>query len=343
MAAKLTNIATESEQSNRRVSDTTDASTVLAGHQGQLDQLTSLEGEVRALRSLEIDLEVDSITAQTALESLDTSGVGLDSKTAALWMGLRDRQQHLRQGLERTDEPAKSAADHLIRAKQHLSEWLEEAPERPHGLSPMRIVIGLFCLAALVASFTVHVAFLILLLPVGATSAFMWNGDDTRWRRMASQRAFEGTGVMPPRSWGEADVTRRLTDLDDEIEEQARQRERREGGADIRAMSEEEIALELVDKEMQEQALVESVKFEFESLNPHKRDVVVKMAAAHNARTVLEATRRKRAGADAKAESIRSAIYRYLKREHAIESEGRADTEILRQGLESLAQKLPQT
>lgn len=317
-----------------------DASTVLAGHQGRLDRLARLETEISRLRADEVDLEVTAITAETVLESLDVRDVGVDRRVAAQLVGLRQRQASLSEALERVDDRKEPPTQRWSEGNRHLFNWLDESESSGRGPERIRFVMGLLSVAALVAAFTLHLAFLILLLPIGATSAFMWNGDDVRWRRIASQRAFEGIGLKAPRTWTPADVRIRLDELEDEIEKHAKLRERREGGIDTRSMGDEEIAQELAENALEVQSLAANHKFDWDSMSVYNQHAMTCMSAAHSAQVELEVTRSKRAALGDEAESLRSAIYLYLKRERATESIGKADTDTLRQGLEKQAARI---
>jgi hypothetical protein len=322
------------------VIDSTDANTVLAGHQGQLDRLASLEIALARLRDDNVELEVNVITAETALESLDVQDIEVDRTVAAQLVGLRQRQIGLKDALDRYADQKGPPTQRWTDGKRQLVSWLEESDDGGSGPERIRLIIGLLSLTALIAAVSVHLAFLILLLPIGATSAFLWNGDDVRWQRMASQRAFEATGLKAPRSWTPKDVQVRLDEIERTLEDEARAQRRRDGGVDIRTMSREAIALELVDNESEEQALLASRNIDWDTLNTYNRHALTCMATAHNAQVELDATRKQSGVLEGDAESLRADIYRYLKREQVIESAGKADMDTLRAGLRKLAARI---
>ena len=311
----------------------TDQATVLAGHWGQLERLEELEHAIEQSAAAIVDLEVDLIEADTVTSEVDFAAIGMDRDTAIRLATLRMRREQLRQGLDDTGESDEVPLERWQQGREHLREWLNSGDTgTPKGPDYLRLVMGVLNLAALVAAFTVHLAFLILLIPLGATSAFLWSGDDKNWQRMAAKRAYDADGLKAPREWTETGVAARLAELEADIEA-AQQSTALATDRGIESMSPEAIALEIVDNEVAEQAMVA----DWDALPAATRTALTRLAEADAVRRELARLRRSRQTLDAQAEGLRNTIYRYLQREHGLELQGRSDIEYLRTGLEQVA------
>ena len=77
-----------------------------------------------------------------------------------------------------------------------------------------RLGLLLACLATVALAATVHLAFLVLLVPVGGAMSFLlWTGQDRTWRRMGARRRFESLRLELPSTWTENAVRMRLRSL----------------------------------------------------------------------------------------------------------------------------------
>ena len=318
------------------MNDQTDEQTVLAGHQGQLERLRLLEVELDEVRSKLVNAEVDVIS----VESGDAKPAGIAGLTPAQSLTLvkiKSRQRRLKAALETDAGDDERERVQLAAAYQHLSDWLDDSVDTRSLVSAnrIRLCMSLLSIASLVAAFTVHWAFLILLVPIGAASASMWTGGDRQWKRAGHQRAFEQTGLSAPKNWNEEGVRRRLDELRSEIE--TRERLANEPVAvDLSGMSDEAIALELVDLEVAEQAL----GVDFDALEPAERDALLAQAERHESRIQLGVLERQKRELGDQAESIRTDIYRYLQRHGAVQQSGQADCDALAAGLSQVTKQV---
>ena len=68
------------------------------------------------------------------------------------------------------------------------------------------------------AAVGIHWAFLVLLVPIGATSTMLWSGHDASWQRVGAKRRFEQTGLSPIDDWTPDPVQERIDTLRQLIE-----------------------------------------------------------------------------------------------------------------------------
>ena len=91
------------------------------------------------------------------------------------------------------------------------------------------------CYAILVLAFAVHLAFLVLLVPVGGAMSFLlWTGQDRAWRRMGARRRYESLRLEVPAAWTE-DAVRERRDALLLVAERVRERESAPGDEDDKA------------------------------------------------------------------------------------------------------------
>ncbi len=182
-------------------------------HRERLEQLASLENRLRGLRERECELEVECIMAEAALNRTGSEGPSeRDVETAARVVLALEGKRALELELDAREGRVAEKTENARAAREALLAWIS-APEEDsdHRLPPMvrNVLLG-FCLAVLFAAFAIHLAFLILLAPMGAISALMWSGDDSGWRRVGAKRNFEAMGLAPPAVWEEGPVKDRI-------------------------------------------------------------------------------------------------------------------------------------
>ena len=106
-------------------------------------------------------------------------------------------------------------------ARDALRLWLEAPREEKSVRTGGRVKHVLFAvsLLAIIAALSVHVVFLVLLLPIaGAASFLSWSGQDDAWRKMGAKRRFLETRVEAPKKWETEAVRERLDDIEARIE-----------------------------------------------------------------------------------------------------------------------------
>ena len=108
-----------------------------------------------------------------------------------------------------------------------LGAWLDADREDAGASSGRRIAkqaLLAICLVMVALAFMVHLAFLVLLVPVGGAMSFLlWTGQDRAWRRMGARRRFERLRLETPAAWTEAAVRERRRSLS-RVAEQVRER-----------------------------------------------------------------------------------------------------------------------
>ena len=309
-----------------------------ADHDNQPDQkerlaeLSVLEGKIESLREKEVELEVDCITAQTALaHDKPQRMAGVEVRTAAAIVLSLDRKRALSQSRAyRRDEGEKKSL-HLRAGVDALKAWLE-AGESGKDQGSSRVVKGGFMvvtLAAVAAAIAIHWAFLILLVPIGATSAMMWSGNDASWQRVGAKRRLEQTGLSPPDNWTAAGVAEHIHMLEQLIASASGAGSGLDGDTPHEAGSLEDVEQELA-------ALLNSVGLTESALDETAESELRLISRSFIARRELDEVKGAHSRIGAEAEAIRTGIYRYLNRQGVGPGEGRADIATLRAGLARL-------
>ena len=309
-----------------------------ADHDNQPDQkerlaeLSVLEGKIESLREKEVELEVDCITAQTALaHDKPQRMAGVEVRTATAIVLSLDRKRALSQSRAyRRDEGEKKSL-HLRAGVDALKAWLE-AGESGKDQGSSRVVKGGFMvvtLAAVAAAIAIHWAFLILLVPIGATSAMMWSGNDASWQRVGAKRRLEQTGLSPPDNWTAAGVAEHIHMLEQLIASASGAGSGLDGDTPHEAGSLEDVEQELA-------ALLDSVGLTESALDETAESELRLISRSFIARRELDEVKGAHSRIGAEAEAIRTGIYRYLNRQGVGPGEGRADIATLRAGLARL-------
>ena len=112
-----------------------------------------------------------------------------------------------------------------------LGAWLGADRERAGagGRRTAKQVLLVVCFAILALAFAVHLAFLVLLVPVGGAMSFLlWTGQDRAWRRMGARRRYESLRLEVSAAWTE-DAVRERRDALSLVAERVRERESASG------------------------------------------------------------------------------------------------------------------
>ena len=204
--------------------------------ESKLAELRGHEQRLEALRERRTDLEVERIVAGTALRAARTgSEPQVSSRDAAAIVDALDRLRRLESRhstrLAFVDAGVRSQDEVLERLRagdDALGAWLEarrdDAGASPAGRIAKQALLAV-CLVILGLAFTVHLAFLVLLVPVGGAMSFLlWTGQDRAWRRMGARRRFERLRLEAPAAWNDEAVRERrraLARLAEQVRERA--------------------------------------------------------------------------------------------------------------------------
>ena len=207
----------------------------LPSEESKLAELRGHEERLEALRGRRTDLEVERIVAEAALRTARTGAA--PQATGAAAAAIVDALDRLRR-LESQHSAHLAFAEAGVRSHDELIErlragddalgaWLD-ADREPAGVSPggrvAKQALFVICLAILGLAFMVHLAFLVLLVPVGGAMSFLlWTGQDRAWRRIGARRRFERLRLETPAEWTEDAVRKRRFALS-RIAEQIRER-----------------------------------------------------------------------------------------------------------------------
>ena len=303
----------------------------------KLAELVRLDASLARLREKEVELEVDCITAQTALEHTELKHVeGVDVNTAAAIVLTMERRRELSQACEGPQAEGEIQIGQYRMGLSALHAWLEVDVSGANQGRAGAVKTG-FTLAVLVVigvALAVHWAFLILLLPIGATSAMMWSGNDVSWRRVGVQRRFEQSGLSLPEGWTTKAVQGHIELLESKIAtlSQPHPEERRSDSTQQLGTNPEETLEEV------EQALIDllgsvgltdnldaDIEREFRLFS---RPFIAKRALADVKSELARVKRR--------SDQIRDELYRYLQRLGVGVVEGPADTASLTKALARL-------
>ena len=224
--------------------------------------------------------------------------------------------------------------DRLAVARDALRLWLEAPREEKSVRSSRRVKHVLFAvsLLAIIAALSVHIVFLVLLLPIAGASSFLsWSGQDDAWRKMGAKRRFLETRVEAPKKWEEDAVRQRLEEIGERIEFRAARGALgpEDDPRGVEAMLDtERAALE---------TLLAGVGLEEADLDRETESRIRALSRASRSRLELTEVQAEIEGLSRDIDEVREDLYRYLARRGSAGGEGRADTATLAAGLDHLA------
>ena len=158
---------------------------------------------IAALRDRIVDLEVELIVVEAAIRSQagsDFNNVDRAYIVAAAAALPAAAFGSIPSG-HSDDQP-----EHLTAAIAALELWLEPSPQPDAvtGVRRMRLVLACGALAVSVAAGLVHLAYALLLIPIGGIMSWLrWGNQDQQWRRVGAERRFAETRIQPPAVWSE--------------------------------------------------------------------------------------------------------------------------------------------
>ena len=306
----------------------------LAEQRERLDELRRREGSLGALRARQHALEIECIACDVALRRGAGGHVALDAAAAVEMEAALERRDDLEQRLARSHEGTREEGGRLAAAREALRLWLE-APrsekDRP-AAGRAKHVLFAASLLAIIAALSVHLVFLVLLLPIAGASSFLSrSGQDRAWRQMGAKRRFEAARLPAPERWEEVPVRRRLDEIEALIAARAARDKSRvdDTPRTLRAMLDAE-----------HEALAASLAragLDAADLDHDTEGRIRELGRASRARRELAEVQAEIAGISRDLDALREDLYRYLARRGAAGAAGRADTATLAAGLARLA------
>ena len=320
----------------------------LSCDESKLAELRGHEERLEALRARRTDLEVERIAARVALRAARTeaapnvSGAQADAIVDALDRLRRLESRHCAQlayaGVGVRSQEA--LVERLRAGDDALGAWLEagRADEGAAGRRIAKQALLVVCLAILALAFAVHLAFLVLLVPVGGAMSFLlWTGQDCAWRRMGARRRFERLRLEAPSSWTEAAVRERRRALS-LIAEQVRERASTPVGDGADAEQEDVRAdLDAARSDLHDALAVAGLGKD--RLDESAEAALRAVARVHRAGQALHGVVQEMEGERDGAGEVRESLYRSLVREGKAAPDGDASTGALEQGMEKLRRR----
>lgn len=327
------------------MADRPDPDTV-ASHRERLQLLDEREREIRGLRERESALEADHIAADTALERAAPTGrAPADTGLAAAAGVALERVRGLERRIAGLDERIRGLGGIGGAERRRLEEgldalraWLDAAPAR-NVLSPVLQWLFLAVIAVIVwLAVTVHIALLILLVPVGgATSFLFWTGHDTAWKRTGAQRRFAHTGLAGPARWERAEVEACAAEVAASLEAaETRGAEPGEPEEDLRA-ERATASAERAEAEIDLAVAAGRAGLDLGALDDDTVRWLELLGQSHVARRGLRDIAARLRDAREESAAVREDVYRFLSRAGVAPPDGRADRDSLEAGLDRAA------
>ena len=314
-----------------------------------LGELRGHEERLEALRERRTDLEVERIVARTALRSVRTgSGPEATGADAAAIVDALDRIRRL----ESQSSAHLAAAGAGVRSRDELIErlragdealgaWLDADRDDTRASSGARTAkqaLLVACLAIVALAVAVHLAFLVLLVPVGGAMSFLlWTGQDRAWRRVGARRRFERLRLETPAAWTDDAVRERRRELV-RIAEEVRERGSAPGSEST--VEEPERLRDDIDAARSDlHDALAAVHLDGDRLDGPAESALRAVARLHRAEQALQEVVEETAGERKRADAIRESLYRGLARDEEAASEGDASAGAPAADLESLRRR----
>ena len=308
----------------------------------KLAELRGHEERLEALRAKRTDLEVERIVARTELRAARTGSV--PEATAADAAAIVDALDRLRR-LESQSSAYLAAGvrshDELIErlraGDEALGAWLD-ADRNDVGASTggriARMALLLACLAIVALALAVHLAFLVLLVPVGGAMSFLlWTGQDWAWRRIGARRRFERLRLEAPAAWTEDAVRERrraLARIADQVCERVSA-----PGSENTVEERERLEAELDAARSDLQDALAAADLDGSALDGPAETALRVIARVHRAEQGLREVVEEMAGEREQADALREPLYRDIVRDGERASDGDASAGALAAGTES--------
>ena len=310
----------------------------LAEQRERLHELRRWEGQLAALRDRRNALEAECIAGDVALRRSAGKRASIDAALAVEIEAALDRRQHIEEQLARARDDTKPERDRRTVARDALRLWLEapRSERRPRAGGRIKHVLFALSMLVIIAALSVHLAFLVLLLPVAGASSFLsWSGQDDAWRKTGAKRRFMETCLEAPKRWEEDAVRQRLEEIEARIAAHAAREpaESEDDPGTIEATRDAERAALGV--------LLAGAGLDEGDLDPETETWIRALGRAGRSRRERDEVQAEIAGLRHDIDELREDLYRYLARRGATEGTGRADTDTLAAALERLARAGP--
>ena len=310
----------------------------------KLAELRGYEERLGALRDRRTDLEVERIVARTALRTVRTgSAPEATGADAAAIVDALDRLRRLESRssahLALAGAGARSHGELIERLRagdEALGAWLD-ADRDDTGVSSSgrtaRQALLVACLAIVALALAVHLAFLVLLVPVGGAMSFLlWTGHDRAWRRVGARRRFERLRLEAPAAWTDDAVRERRRALLDVAE---RIRERASApGSESTVEEWEPLQADLDAARSDLHNALAAADLDGDRLDGPAESALRAVARVHRAEQALQGVVEEMAGEHAGAGEIRESLYRRLARDGEAAPDGAASAGALESGIE---------
>ena len=352
MTSEQTPVQGGGEAQAQPTSETGRREQMLAAQHERLAQLRLRSDELHALRDRECELEVELIAAEAAHKApFPGDKPGLDATKAGAIAEALARTSDLRGGLREDPGQQSSPAGavstrelaRLKAAQEALSAWLEAPGEvKRRELPPLaQAMLGLALLACVWAGFTFHLAFLLLLIPLGLPFSFLALGaHDLSWVRLGTRRRFEATDLEPPTAWKTPAVTARRSEIERAIKLAAEQPARETAPQETQARDRTSKETELYQTETHLQTLMYEAGLDADSMSGELARWLKLEGEVRCTRRELRTLQAKRRAIGAETDAGREELFRFLSRQGEAPPEGRADLDALAAGLERVRHKL---
>lgn len=308
----------------------------------KLAELRGHEERLEALRAKRTDLEVERIVARTELRAARTGSVPeATAADAAAVVDALDRLQRLESQSSTYLAAGARSRDELIErlraGDESLGAWLgadRDDVGAPTGGRIARRALLLASLAIVALALAVHLAFLVLLVPVGGAMSFLlWTGQDWAWRRMGARRRFERLRLEAPAAWTEDAVRERrrtLARIADQVHERASA-----PGSENTVEERERLEAELDAARSDLQDALAAADLDGSALDGPAEAALRAIARVHRAEHGLREVVEEMAGEREQADAIREPLYRGIVRDGERASDGDASAGALAAGTES--------
>ena len=328
----------------------------LAEQRERLAELRRRERELRALRERQSACRTECIAAGVALRRRGGEAPALDAAAARGIEAALDRRRALEERLARVREGTREERDRLREARAALVLWLEEprggARERAAGR--MRKALLGVTLLVVAAALSVHLALLVLLVPIAGAGSFLsWSGQDRAWRRMGARRRFETTRLAGPERWEAAPVRERLAAIEALIAERGAGTATGAGVAGSAGTRPGSVAGTGLGEGVEDHPRTLRARVDAENalldellagagltrgdLDRSAERRIRELAGASRSRVELAGIEERIGEVRRSIDALREDLYRYLARHGAASATGGADTDTLAAGLEDLA------
>ena len=320
----------------------------VSSDESKLAELRGHEERLEALRARRTDLEVERIAAEVALRAARTetgpaaSGTQADAVVEAL-----DRLRRL----ESRHSARRAYAGAGVRSQEELIErlragdealgaWLEagRANEGAAGQRIAKQALLAVCLAILALAFSVHLAFLVLLVPVGGAMSFLlWTGQDDAWRRTGARRRFDRLRLEAPSAWTDDAVHERrraLALIAGQVREQA---STPTGDACDAQPEDASTNLDAARSDLHD--ALAAAGLDEERLDGSAEAALRATSRVHRAGQALHGVVEEMAGERDGAGAVRESLYRSLAREGKAAPDGDASAGALEAGMEQLRRR----